>query len=261
MTASDVCRIIFAVSLTEFASCVVARKVIFRSESYVRSVGAFERAKARRDKTAASLAAKRATRAEQLSNPGKKQKVMHQATQKSTEKESKKLQRENDEMSALAAEVAKRHTMGSFYSSIAFLILYRVLAAEYAGRVIALLPFKPFNLLQRITFRGLSDKAVDEMNALWLRSGGGPEATAGGANAHVLQDATSVSQACAFAFIYVLCSLSVKMMVNLAIGVKPPPGAGDGVGTLIDAPQSQKMMKNFGLDPNEVKEARKAVGL
>lgn len=99
-----------------------------------------------------------------------------------------------------------------------------------------------------------------EANLLWMQSGGGPEATVPGADAPILPDVSSASQACAFAFVYLLCSLSVKMMVNMAFGTKPPPGADDGVGTLIDAPQNQKMMKSFGLDTGDVKEARKVVG-
>ncbi|KAL7528162.1 hypothetical protein ACHAWF_002462 [Thalassiosira exigua] len=255
MTASDIGRIAFAVAVTEFAACMLTNRFIFRSEQYARTVGAFERAKARRDKAAASLAAKQASMKEQQqgTHAGKKHNHGRQASQKSTEKEAKRLQRESAEFSALAAEVARKHTMGGFYSSIAFVILYRVLAAEYAGRPVALLPFEPFNLLRRVTFRGLSDASPGEANSLWLQSLQSPGASPS-------PDVASASQACAFAFVYVLCSMSVKMMVNMAFGTKPPAGADEGVGNLIEAPQSQKMMKNFGLDPNEVKEARKAVG-
>lgn len=252
MTVSDIGKIAFSVACTELISCILSRKIIFQSESYAKTANSFERAKFRRDKTAASLAAKKAAR----------EKQPQQASQKSIDKEEKKLQRENEEMSAYAAEVARRHTMASFYSSIAFLILYRILAAEYAGKVVGLLPFEPFNLLRRITFRGLSDRTFVEVHSHWLQSkGGGPEATVPGGKGPITPDVASAGQACAFAFIYVLCSLSVKMMVNMAFGTKPPPGADDGVGTLMEAPQSQKMMKNFGLDAEDVKEARRAVGL
>jgi len=250
MTVSDIGKIVFAVASTEFLTCILSRRLIFQSESYTKLVNSFERAKVRRDKTDTSVAAKKTAR----------EKQSQQKSQKSVEKDAKKLQRENEELSGFAAEVARRHTMAAFYSSIAFLILYRILAAEYAGKVVALLPFEPFRLLRRITFRGLSDWTATEVHSHWMQSEGGPEATTPGENASLSPDVTSAAQACAFAFIYILCSLSVKMMVNMAFGTKPPPGADDGVGTLIDAPQSQKMMKNFGLDANEVKEARKAVG-
>mmetsp|Transcript_46275 Transcript_46275/g.98161 ORF Transcript_46275/g.98161 Transcript_46275/m.98161 type:complete len:253 (-) Transcript_46275:166-924(-) len=250
MTVSDIGKIVFSVAVTEFLTCILSRKIIFQSESYLKTSNAFERAKSRRDKTAASLATKKVAREEKP----------HQTSQKSIEKEGKKLQRENEELSALAAEVARRHTMAGFYSSVAFLVLYRILAAEYAGKVVALLPFEPFHLLQRITFRGLSDITAAEVHSHWVQFGGGPEATTPGGKTPIPPDVQSASQACSFAFMYVLCSLSVKMMVNAAFGTKPPPGADDGVGTLIEAPQNQKMMKNFGLNAEDVKEARRAVG-
>eukprot|EP00581_Thalassiosira_minuscula_P015571 CAMPEP_0183729816 /NCGR_PEP_ID=MMETSP0737-20130205/31300_1 /TAXON_ID=385413 /ORGANISM="Thalassiosira miniscula, Strain CCMP1093" /LENGTH=255 /DNA_ID=CAMNT_0025962121 /DNA_START=147 /DNA_END=914 /DNA_ORIENTATION=+ len=254
MTASDIGRICFAVMTTEFLTCILSRKMIFQSETYTKLVASFERAKTRRDKTAASLAAKKEAR------QTKQQSSSQQISQKSVDKEAKKLQRENEELSALAAEVARKHTMAGFYASIAFLILYRILALEYSGKVVAVLPFEPFKFLRRVTFRGLSDFTFEEVQSYWMKFGAGPEATTPGANAPISPDVMSAGQACSFPFVYILCSLSVKMMVNMAFGTKPPPGADDGVGTLIDAPQSQKMMKNFGLDAEEVKEARKAVG-
>ena len=262
MTISDIGKIIVAVATTEFISCILTRKLIFKGESYTDSVSAFNRAKARRDKTSASLAAKQAAREEQqlLANSGLKSKNnQQQISQKSIDKEANKLERENEEFAGCAAEVARRHTMANFYSSIAFLILYRIFAAEYSGKVVALLPFQPFNLLQKVSFRGLSELSVRELNAIWMQSGG-PGATVPGVDAPITPDVMGVSHACGFAFVYLLCSLTVKTMVNMAFGVKPPEGANDGVGTLMDAPQSQKMMKNFGLDAEDVKEARRAVG-
>mmetsp|Transcript_12925 Transcript_12925/g.23239 ORF Transcript_12925/g.23239 Transcript_12925/m.23239 type:complete len:260 (+) Transcript_12925:175-954(+) len=257
MTVSDIGKIVISVATTELITCILSKKLVFQSESYIKITNQFNRSKFRRDKTATALATKKASR----------QTKPAQISQKSIDKEEKKLQRDNDELSGYAAEVARRHTMAAFYSSIAFLVLYRILAAEYSGKVVALLPFKPFNLLQRITFRGLlSDNvgSVAEAHSHWVAHGGGPEATipgvANAAAAAARPDVTSAGQACAFAFVYILCSLSVKMMVNMAFGTKPPAGADDGVGTLIEAPQSQKMLKNFGVDAEDVKEARKAVG-
>mmetsp|Transcript_15876 Transcript_15876/g.38155 ORF Transcript_15876/g.38155 Transcript_15876/m.38155 type:complete len:252 (+) Transcript_15876:211-966(+) len=250
MTVSDIGKIVFAVASIEFLSCILSRRLIFQGESYTRNVNSFERAKARRDKTAASLAAKEAPR----------EKRAQKSSQKSIDKDAKKLQRENEELSSLAAEVARKHTMANFYPSIVFLILYRIFAAEYAGKVVALLPFQPFNFLQRITFRGLSGMSVKDVQSLWVQSMGGQDDTISGTNAPLPSDVSSASQACAFAFIYVLCSLSVKMMVNMAFGTPPPPGADEGVGTMMEAPQSQKIMKKFGIDADEVKEARRAVG-
>ena len=223
MTVSAIGHIAFAVGATELISCVLARKFIFQSESYTRTVSAFERAKARRDKTVASLAAKQA----------------QPKSQKSTEKDKKKFERENEEMKSLAAEVARRHTLANFYQSIAFLLLYRVLSAEYAGKVVALLPFQPFKLMQKMTLRGLTLPSETTL---------------------VFPDVSNASQACGFAFIYIMCSFSIKMMVNMSLGTKPPPGADDGVGTMMETPQSRKMMETFGVNADEVQEARKLMG-
>ncbi|KAL7481451.1 hypothetical protein ACHAW6_007133 [Cyclotella cf. meneghiniana] len=266
MTVSDIFKITTAVATTQLIADVLSHRYIFQSESYLRSVSSFERARIRRDKTAAAIAAKKQADADATADdnanlnvaaggkkktPQPRQRTPPPASgTKSAEKDRKKIQRENDEAAALAAEVARRHTAAGFYTSLAFLMLYKILAAEYAGRVVGVLPFEPFRLLQRVTFMGLGGAkkmSVGDIQSLWS------EAT-------VSPDVTSVSQACAFAFIYMLCSLSVKMMVNMAFGTKAPRGADDGVGTFIESPQSKKMMESFGLDVNDVKEARSAMG-
>ena len=107
-----------------------------------------------------------------------------------------------------------------------------------------------------MTFRGLSSTlTVQEMHTLWLQSKGIDDATI------LTTDVSNASQACSFAFIFMLSSLSIKMMVNMIFGTKPPEGADNGVGTLMEAPQSRRMMKNFGVDADEIREARKAVGM
>jgi len=198
-----------------------------------------------------------------------------------TAKEAIKLKREEEELSGLAgmyynmflhisflyfilciccsslyfakAEVARRHTMANFYPSIAFIFLYRILASEQSGKLVAILPFQPFNFLQKVTFRGLSTvMTAQELNILWLQSKG-LDAT------KILSlDVSNVSQACAFAFIYILCTLSIKKIVNDIFGVRAPEGAGGGVDTMLDSPQNQKILSSFGVDANEMKEARKA---
>ncbi|KAL3789401.1 hypothetical protein HJC23_001949 [Cyclotella cryptica] len=256
MTVSDICKIITAVASTQLIADLLSHRYIFQSESYLRSVSSFERARLRRDKTAASIAAKKPP--DVTANPRSKPQPGASATTKSAEKDQKRIQRENEEVATLAAEVARRHTMAGFYTSLAFFILYKILAAEYAGRIVGVLPFEPFRFLQRVTFMGLGgvhQKSVGEIQSLWLDSLSGQ-----GGEMPLRPDVTSVSQACAFAFIYMLCSLSVKMMVSMVFGTKAPRGADDGVGTFIESPHSRKMMESFGLDVNDVKEARSALG-
>jgi hypothetical protein len=51
--------------------------------------------------------------------------------------------------------------------------------------------------------------------------------------------------------------MTVKMVVNMIFGVKPPQGADEGVGTLMNSPQSKKMMETFGVDPQEMQGLKK----
>ena len=90
-----------------------------------------------------------------------------------------------------------------------------------------------------------------ELNIVWMQTKG-LDAT------KILSlDVSNVSQACAFAFIYILCTLSIKKIVNDIFGVRAPEGA-SGVGTMLDSPQNQKILSSFGIDAEEMKEARKA---
>lgn len=251
MTVQDIGKIVATVAVVQLAADLLSRRYIFQSDSYIKSVAAFERARTRRDKTAAAIAAKQQDQTNAVASGKQKQ----APSAKSAEKDQKKLQRENEELSTVAAEVARRHTMSNFYTQIVFFLLYRILSAEYSRKVVAVLPFEPFRLLERVTFMtlgGPSKLSVGEVQTLWLESIGGPSP--------LPPDVQHVSQACAFAFIYMLCSVSVKLIVNMVFGTKPPRGADEGVSTFMDSPQSQKMFKTFGLDVDEVKEARNALG-
>lgn len=269
MTASEIGKVVFAVAATQLIADLLANRLIFKSEAYSRLLSSFEKAKLRREKTAAALAAKQVLQKAQEGNQqrtklGKKQ-TQPVYSQKSAEKDAKKLQRETEEMSELAAEVARKHTVAGFYTSLAFFILYKILAAEYAGRVGALLPFRPFQLMQKVSFSGLAYAAgvgtSEEVHNLWLVSIGGPAATVPGAYSPLASEVGHASQALSFAFIYLLCSFSVKMIVHMIFGTKPPLGADEGVNNLLNSQKSRKMMEQFGLDPDEMKEARESLGL
>ena len=110
-----------------------------------------------------------------------------------------------------------------------------------------------------MTFRGLAGAAgvstSTEFHFKWVKA---VAAEAGGESitkplAPLSPEVTHACQACAFAFIYFLCNMTVKVIVSTIFGVKPPPGADEGVGTLMQAPQSKKMMENFGVDPDHLK--------
>mmetsp|Transcript_8569 Transcript_8569/g.17283 ORF Transcript_8569/g.17283 Transcript_8569/m.17283 type:complete len:265 (-) Transcript_8569:45-839(-) len=257
MTVNDIGKIVLSVGVTQLLADLLSRKFIFQSDSYKKSVATFQRAKDKHDKTAAALAAKRLLyEAQQQSNPGGK-KSSQQISAKSLEKDEKKLKFESNDVTATAAEVARRHTSANFSTAIVFFLLYRILAAEYSGKIVALLPFEPFHLLQKMmTFRGLAGAAgfdsSTEFHFLWVKAVGAGGESITKPMAPLSPDVNHASQACAFAFIYFLCNMSVKVVINMILGEKPPPGADEGVGTLMNSPQSKKMMDAFGVDPQEV---------
>ena len=130
MTAADILKIVGTVAVTQVVIDVLANRWVFNTESYDRLCRALLRAQTLEAKARASKAT-------------------------NAEKHAKKLGRHVTEREALAALVAKKHATPAMGGSVAFLILYRILSAEHAGKVVAVLPFVPFRLLRRITLRGL----------------------------------------------------------------------------------------------------------
>lgn len=213
MTAAEIIRISLTVGITQCICDLLARRFVFSREPYQRSVSAFFRAKTKHDKVVSSVS------------------TANSKSTKPSDKSAKKLQRAEDDLKEAAAEVAKRHTAPSFFTSMIFLILYRILSAEYSGKIVAVLPFKPWSLVKKITMRGLSfvDSSMGQTD-----------------------------NACAFLFIYILSTMSVKFIVHQLVGMHPPKGADKGVSTLLDAPRSQRVLQSFGVDTDEFNEARKA---
>jgi hypothetical protein len=139
--------------------------------------------------------------------------------------------------------VARRRIVTELGTFVVFLILARILGMEYKGKIVGLLPFHPFRLLRRVTMRGLT---LDETFLL-------PESILEAKAARV----TSSAQVCGFLFIYILCTGSVKFLVSKLLGEKAPDGADKGLDTLLDAPQSQKLLESVGVDVQEFKEIKK----
>lgn len=234
MTVSAIGHIAGAVFATELAACILSRKFKYQTKSYTRAVIAFEKAKARYEKTVASVTTKQT---QQLLQNDKK-------SQKSIDKDTKQMEWQEEEMKSAAADVARHHTSANFYQSIAFLLLYRVLATEYVGQVVAVLPFVPsttfpFSLLRKMSFRGL----ILPVEYIPISS-----------------DVKSPSQACAFVLIYMLCSFSIKLMVNMIAGTNPPKGADAGVGNLIDSKPGKQLMEKLGMNSEELQDARSVLG-
>mmetsp|Transcript_1512 Transcript_1512/g.2054 ORF Transcript_1512/g.2054 Transcript_1512/m.2054 type:complete len:213 (-) Transcript_1512:433-1071(-) len=204
MPAAELNNIILTVGIVQLSCDLLANRYVFVQDSYQRSLGALSRAKFKFQK---------------LKDQDDEGKL-------TGEKQQKKLQRAKDELSEISANVAKRHTTPNVLTSLAFIILYRILAIEYSGKVIALLPFVPWKFIQKLTTHGLdiSSLELDESEVIDPR------------------------QACSFIFVYILTTLSVKFFVHRAVAVMPPKGADGGILSMVDAPQNQKVLKQFGLD-------------
>ena len=237
MTASDIFHVISIVAITQALCDLAARKLIFSQESYKRSVSAFERAKWKYDRamaTAAEQQKQKQQQQQQQQSSTKKGQTTSSTSMKNAEKNAKKLKRIEDDYNESIAEITKRHSPSAVFTSIVFIILYRVLSLEYEGKIVAVLPFQPWSLVRRMSLRSLD---IADFAALSEDS-----------------KVQHAHQACAFFFVYVLSTMSVKFIVNKLVGVQPPQGADKGFGALLDDPSSQKILKTMGVDTNELKQ-------
>lgn len=202
MTTSDLANIVVTVAITQLGCELLANYFIFGAERYQRALGALSRAQYKLKK---------------LEDPGKT----------INEKQQKKLQKAKDEVAEAASEVSKKHTSPSFFTSVVFIILYRILATEYYGKIVAVLPFAPWSFLRRLTSRGI------EINVEQFEPSAG---------------VTDPTQVCSFIAIYILATLAVKFYVSKAVGTKPPKGAEGGLMGMLESPQNQRMLKHWGMD-------------
>lgn len=200
MPCSEILRIVTTVATVQMICDLVAYWRIFSREPYQRAIEQLDRLKVKWDQVQAKEA--------NASSKGSKKQDQNQ----------KRVKRAEDDYKNALANVTRRHTVPNFFTSLVFLILMKVLGTELKGHIIAILPFEPFKILQKMTARNL------EFNE---------------AGVAALEDAGSkVVQACGFTFIYVLTSMSVKFYVHQLFGYKPPYGA-ENLTTLVDSPMGQ----------------------
>ena len=219
MTASEILKIAATVAIVQAVCDLLANRYVFASETYERVISRLRRAEMLKDKAVNSKGT-------------------------NAEKHAKRLAKAEEERAALAAEVARRHTMPSMLTSVVFLLLWKILGSENHGKIVAVLPFQPFGFLQRLTLKGL--EISDELLNL-------PKTAVANARGEMVVHVSIVSQACSFAFIYVLCSLSVKFVVNKLLSKKPPKGADGGLYDMVGNPQVQRSLRAFGIDVDELK--------
>jgi hypothetical protein len=208
MTASEVLHIVITVGISQLVIDLLANYFVFKGENYTRLIEALERARWNLGKAEADAA-------------------------KNPTKHGKRLLRAQEDFSAAGGNVSSRHVGPSMLGSIYFLILLRILGAEYKGKLLAVLPFIPFKFLQRVTTRGFNWSNLDTDTAF---------------------EGVSVSyqQGVSFLFIYMLSALSVKVVVNRLVGTQPPPGADRGVMGFLESPQGKRIARGFGIDPDEL---------
>ncbi|CAB9517466.1 transmembrane and coiled-coil [Seminavis robusta] len=215
MTAEDIIRVAVTVSLVQVGCDLLARYMIFQKEPYQRAVSTLERRKAQYDKLVKEFEGK---------------------TGKQQEKVKKRMDRAKDDLGEAKSAVAAKHTTPGMLTSIAFVLLFRILGTEHSGKVMAVLPFQPLSLMRKVTLRGL-DFGGDMGFNIFKESPG----------------VQSVHQACSLMFIYLLCNMGVKFYVHRLVGQQTPEGVG-GIMALAENPKIAKGLKEMGLDPDELKQ-------
>ena len=208
MTASEIARIAINVGVIQLICDILARYLVFNKDPYQRAVGQLDRAKWKLDRAEADL-------------------------KKNPQKNAKRHARALEDYQEACSDVAKRHSGPGMFSSIFFIIVLKILGTEYAGNIMAVLPFTPFQFFTRITARGLEWKSI-------------PEAV-------LNETSLDAKRATSFLFIYLLATFSVKHYVHKLAGVAAPPGADQGMLSIMEGPRMKRALKSMGLDPDEMK--------
>ena len=216
MTAQDIIRVAITVSVTQIVVDLMAIQFVYKKEPYKRAVNALERAQTKYDKLAKETASK---------TSGKQQ-----------DKVKKRMDRAKDDLGEAKSEVAKRHSGPGMASSFLFMLMFRILGAEHSGKVMGVLPFVPWRLLQKVTLRGLN--FGDDLGASVFKESTGVD---------------TVQQACSFVIIYLLCNMGVKFYVHKIVGEAPPSGAEGGLMAVMESPKIAKGLRQLGLDPDDLK--------
>lgn len=237
MTAHDIVRISVIVGITQCTADILSSKWIFETDSYRRFVSTVERLRNKRTKAIASkdhqssassnnttTAPKPKPNSSYHKNANNSGKPNNNSTGKPTTNVKKRALRTEEDFKEAVAQVARKHTLSTIISSLLFLFVYSILSRHYKGKVVAILPFTPWPLVQRmVTQRGIV--------------------------------ATEDPRTCGFFCIYMLCTLSIKFMVHKVLGVTPPKDC-ESITAILDTPKAQRLLKDIGLDVDEILEAR-----
>lgn len=240
MTASDILYIATTVAFTQALCDILANKLVYEKESYKSCLFALERAHIKREKALIPSAISSLTE--------KNLNSKSHSSAKAQEKWKRKVQQAEEDYGMACTNVAKKHTLPQVLTSVTFLMLYRILSLEYKDRIIGLLPIEPWGIVSRLTRRGFSSIPSTSLLADMSSSG------------YVFSSSriTTPHQICGFFFIYMLCTLSIKVMVHKLLGTKPPVGADKGFMTsMLDDPRAKNVLTSMGVDMKEIDELRK----
>ncbi|GKZ01534.1 hypothetical protein MPSEU_001104000 [Mayamaea pseudoterrestris] len=190
--SSDIIRIATTVGLVQLVCSFVANRYYFTKDEYLRAVEAVHRCKW---------------------NLQREQELLRHASNSSNVSiHETKIVKYQETLRKANATLGAYFVFPNVITAIIFMILLRILAAEFGGRIVAFLPFAPFTLLHRLTGRGLEFAEIS-VNGLF------------GNNDDSLVALYDIRQAASYMFVYVLCNLSVKVYVNQLFGTAAPPGA------------------------------------
>ena len=118
-------------------------------------------------------------------------------------------------------------------TSLVFGILWKVYGVEHKGKVLALMPFVPYDFIVKLTARGVDwQHLVSSTN-----SDGGVQA----------------KQVASFLFVYLLTTFSVKYYVGKLFGTQAPENA-DGITAIAESPKGKRFLRSMGVDPDAMKQ-------
>eukprot|EP00934_Nitzschia_sp_Nitz4_P002468 Nitzschia sp. Nitz4//scaffold13_size275219//145103//145732//NITZ4_000879-RA/size275219-processed-gene-0.90-mRNA-1//1//CDS//3329536029//2458//frame0 len=204
MTASDILNIVVTVAGCQAVADLLSNYLVFNGDAYKETLAGMDRAEAKL-KRAEQEAAK-------------------------NQKHAKRLQFAKDDYSNACSLVAAKHASPSLYVSLFFVLLLRILGTEHNGKVIAILPFVPYDLVTRVSARGLPWSKFDPMQLASMMEG----------------LSVDYKQGVSFFVIYMLTALSVKYYVSKLLAVSPPAGADGGLSSIANSPAVKSFSKSMG---------------
>jgi hypothetical protein len=258
MTAQDIFQIVSTVAVVQCICDVIAHYAIYRSKSYQLLLDQLARCKTKLlaaqnklkiDEKDAAITSK----VKDIKGNNKKQ--ANNATNKQVEKNQKLVQKLEQDHANLLSTIAIRHTMHSGATAVIFLILMRIFGAEHKGHIIAVLPFVPYKIVQRITLRGLQfDPSLFSGDSSIVEQLLEDVITKSRSSSGTISGVNDIGQVASFTFIYMLTTMSVKYYTHQFIATKPPAGA-DSLSSIAESSAGQAILKDtIGMDLKDLKD-------